>query len=64
VTSPPKVEAKKSTSAQDATGPVGVLAALVRSGQTARRIAAQTQTQVVVVTNSSVAQRLNLRAKG
>ena len=47
----------------DASGPNGVLAALVRSGQVARRVAAQTQTRVVVVEQSSVAQRLGLQGK-
>jgi hypothetical protein len=47
----------------DASGPKGVLAALIRSGQVARRIAAQTKTRVVVVEESSVAQRLGLQGK-
>jgi hypothetical protein len=47
----------------EASGPKGVLAALVRSGQVARRIAAQTQTKVVVVEQSRVAQRLGLQGK-
>lgn len=43
--------------------PAGIQAALLRAAQEARRIAAQTQTKLVVVTDSTLAQRLVIKAK-
>lgn len=43
--------------------PAGIQAALIRAAQEARRIAAQTNTKLIVVSDSTLAQRLVIKAK-